>query len=66
MAVEEENKTIQSTLGTLLNIEQLKLEKEECLRYFIVGKDVMALLLSRFSKSLKFSNWLLFNSKKHG
>lgn len=44
MALEEVNKAIQTELLTLPNIEQLKVEQEECLRRFIASKDVMALL----------------------
>lgn len=36
------NEAFQSMLATLSNIELLKSEKEECLRYFVAGKDVTA------------------------
>lgn len=42
MAGEEENKAIQSVLGTLPNTELLKLEQEEHLGNFIAGEDVVA------------------------
>lgn len=44
MSVEKVNKPIQSVLITLSNIEQLKSEREEYIRPFIAGKDVVALL----------------------
>lgn len=44
MAAEEVNVAIRFVLATFLNIEQLKLEEEECLRHFI---DFVNLLLAR-------------------
>lgn len=38
MAAEEVNVAIRFVLATLLNIEQLKLEEEECLRHFIADR----------------------------
>lgn len=44
MAVKEVDEANQSMSVTLPNVEQLKLEQEECIRHLIAGKDVMALL----------------------
>lgn len=44
MAVKEVDEASQPMSVTFPNVEQLKLEQDECIRHFITGKDVVALL----------------------
>ena len=47
-------KAIPSVVGSLPNIDQLKLEQEQALLSFVGGHDVVALFPTGFGKSLIF------------
>ena len=51
-AVLELEKAIQSVVETLANIEELKLEQDNCENVYIKGKDIVSLLPKGFGKRL--------------
>ena len=53
-ALLELNEVIQTAVATLANIEELKLEQEECVNVFIKGKGIVSLLPMGFGKRLMY------------
>ena len=51
-AVLELDKAIQTVVVTVANIEELKLEDEECVNVCIKGKDIVSVRLTGFGKRL--------------